>query len=277
MISVVTPSYNMLSYLKCCHASVFDQSPEGVEHIVVDGFSHDGTVEWLKSREDITSIVEADKGMYDAVNKGLQCAHGDIVAYLNCDEQYLHGTLPCVQNYLNMHPEVDLVFGDMLVVNPDLSLAGFRKGIRPSWIYFVASSLYLYTCTMFLRRNIIDDGFLFNSDLKMAGDFDFVVRVLRAGYVARHLKRYQSAFALTGHNLSGGEKGLEEGLDHLRGYAYKLVRFARLPINIVRVAEKVFNGSYTQEWPLEYELYTSDDLTKRRSFSANSVTWRLKY
>ena len=277
VISIVTPSLNMLGHLQCCHASVCDQARDGIEHIVVDGFSQDGTVEWLKSRQDIMSIVEADRGMYDAVNKGLQCAQGDIVAYLNCDEQYLHGTLPCVQEYFSMHPEVDLLFGDMLVVNPDLSLAAFRKGIRPSWIYFVASSLYLYTCTMFLRRKIIDDGFLFNSDLKMAGDIDFVVRVLRAGYKARHLRRYQSAFLLTGHNLSSGSEGLREGLRHFRGWLFGFIRFARLPINVARVVEKLFNGSYTQAWPLEYDLYTSDDLTKRRSFSANSATWRLKY
>ncbi len=276
-ISVVTPSYNMLNHLKCCHASVLDQAPDGIEHIIVDGLSQDGTVEWLKSHDSLRSIVEADKGMYDAVNKGLLRARGEIVAYLNCDEQYLRGTLPFVQEYFGSHPQVDLLFGDMLVVNADLSLAAYRKGIRPNWVYIVASSLYLYTCTMFLRRRIIDDGFLFNPDLKIAGDFDFVVRVLRAGYKARHLKRYQSAFVLTGHNLGGGRDGLEEGLRHLRGWEYELIRFARLPINAARVAEKVLNGSYKQKWPLQYDLYTSDDLTKRKTFSANNVTWRLKY
>ena len=60
---------------------------------------------------------ERDAGMYDAVNRGLRRGTGDICAYLNCDEQYLPGALAAVQSYFRQHPEVDLLFGDVIVVD----------------------------------------------------------------------------------------------------------------------------------------------------------------
>jgi glycosyltransferase involved in cell wall biosynthesis len=95
-ISIVTPSYNMLDYLKRCHASIADQEKVSFEHLVIDGASKDGTPEWLRENPDIVSLSEPDNGMYDAINKGFRLAKGRILAYLNCDEQYLPGTLKYV-------------------------------------------------------------------------------------------------------------------------------------------------------------------------------------
>src|SRR5437660_9009586 len=98
-ISVITPSLNMLPYLKRCCASLADQEGASWEHIVVDGESTDGTVEWLRSQPHVASIIGKDQGMYDAINKGLAACTGDIVAYLSCDEQYLPGTLAYIDHY----------------------------------------------------------------------------------------------------------------------------------------------------------------------------------
>src|SRR5205809_81991 len=89
-VSVITPSFNMLEFLKRCHRSVADQGVH-LEHIVMDGGSSDGTAEWLAGSDVSLWQSASDAGMYDAVNKGLQLASGDILAYLNCDEQYLPG------------------------------------------------------------------------------------------------------------------------------------------------------------------------------------------
>ena len=90
--TIVTPSFNMLSYLKLCHRSIADQEVD-CEHVVIDGGSADGTADWLDRHPNIISISEPDDGMYDAVNKGFALAKGEILAYLNCDEQYLPGAL----------------------------------------------------------------------------------------------------------------------------------------------------------------------------------------
>src|SRR5467141_315471 len=105
-VSVVSPSLNMLSYLERCVASVADQEGVRAQHLVMDGGSRDGTVEWLAARPSLASEVRSDKGMYDAVNRGFRKARGRIIAHLNCDEQYLPGTLATVARYFDKHPDV---------------------------------------------------------------------------------------------------------------------------------------------------------------------------
>lgn len=93
-------------------ASVADQAVE-LEHIVQDAGSDDGTLDWLCADRRVKAFVEADRGMYDAVNRGLRRARGEILAYLNCDEQYLPGALLAVRDYFDRHPGVEVVFADL--------------------------------------------------------------------------------------------------------------------------------------------------------------------
>ena len=93
MLSIITPSFRSSAWLKLCLASVADQQVE-LEHIVQDAGSDDGTLDWLPQDRRARVFVEKDQGMYDAINRGLRRASGDILAYLNCDEQYLPGALP---------------------------------------------------------------------------------------------------------------------------------------------------------------------------------------
>ncbi len=94
LVSIVTPSLNRSDLLERTMRSVRNQTYRNVEHIVVDGGSNDGTVDLLKRYEStyaLTWISEADEGMYAAINKGLSQAQGDVLAYLNSDDLYLHG------------------------------------------------------------------------------------------------------------------------------------------------------------------------------------------
>lgn len=270
--SIVTPSYNMLTYLRKAVASVADQEGVELQHIIMDGRSTDGTVEWLKSQNDLIWNSEPDNGMYDAVNKGLENANGDIFAYLNCDEQYLPGTLQFVDNYFVQHPEVDIIFGDALLVRPDGSLISYRKGYSPRWFYILSSHLYVLSCTMFFRK-IFDQGFKFDTHLRDVGDGDFVVRVLRNGFKARHLSRYFATFTWAGQNMSLGENARIEALQ-LRESAPAWVRWLRTPLNALRLIEKTFSGAYYQKLPFSYEIYTGNSNKSRRVITAEKATWR---
>src|SRR5438132_83318 len=117
-VSVVTPSFNMLGYLRRSCASVADQAGATHEHLVIDGGSTDGTPEGLTEHPEIAGVVEHDLGLYDAVNKGFRRARGELLSHLNCDEQYLPGALAFVREYFGVHPEVVILFGDGLVVRP---------------------------------------------------------------------------------------------------------------------------------------------------------------
>src|ERR1019366_9421237 len=114
MISIVTPSFNQIEWLRLAVASVADQEGVDYEHIIQDGGT-DGVVEILESEfgnlgKRLRVFVEKDTGMYDAVNRGLRQGQGEICAYLNCDEQYLPGTLPRVAEFFSRYPEIDLLF-----------------------------------------------------------------------------------------------------------------------------------------------------------------------
>lgn len=272
----------MLDFLKCCAASVADQEGAVSQHIVVDGNSNDGSAKWLKQHPHIKSIREKDNGMYDAVNKGLKMADGEILAYLNCDEQYLPGTLAAVKYYFHENPEVDIVFGDALLTRPNGSLIAFRKGYTPRWRYILASHLYVLSCTMFFRRKVLDDGFCFDTRFKAVGDMDFVVRLLRQGYSARHIKRYFSAFTMTGENLSADPRAVKEWKELLLK-APLTVRWGKWLLNLGRLTEKLLSGAYFQKTPLEYSLYPARVIPaegvepERRDFRANKASSRWRF
>lgn len=270
--SIVTPSYNMLGYLKRCSASVADQQGVGLEHIVVDGGSTDGTVEWLQRADGIRSITEPDGGMYDAINKGLAMARGDIVAYLNCDEQYLPGALAAVRAHFRQHPEADVVFGDVLAVRPDGSLIAYRKAHQPRWYYIWSSYLYAFTCSMFVRRRVLEDGFRFRTDLQAVADADFVVRLLRRGHTFSHLRRYLAAFTITADNKSKAESSLKE-LAEFRKSAPSWIRVLALPLNVCRLAERVLAGVYCQRLPVSYALYVGEE-RERAAFTVPRASFR---
>jgi glycosyltransferase involved in cell wall biosynthesis len=274
--SIITPSYNMLPYLEMCAASIADQEGAECEHIVVDGASTDGTVQWLEQHPHIKSISEKDNGMYDAVNKGFHQAKGDILAYLNCDEQYLPGTLAFVKTYFEQNPGVDMIFGDMVLIRPDGSLIAFRKGYQPRWFYILASHLYVPTCTMFSRRKIIDEGFYFDLNFKANADADFVVRVLRSGYALKHVKKYFAAFTMTGRNLSSETIAKKESafmFNQSPVYIRKLKWF----LNGLRFLEKFCSGAYFQKKPLEYSVYVKNNETQRKHFSATHPSFKWKW
>lgn len=273
--TITTPSFNMLSYLKRCCASVRDQQEALFEHIVVDAESTDGTINWLMQNPQVVPIIGPDEGMYDAVNKGWKAAQGRFLAYLNCDEQYLPGTLAYVKAYFDAHPDVDVVFGDALLVQPDGSFIGYRKGYVPRRPFLATSHLYVLTCTMFLRRRVVEAGYLFDSQYKIIGDFDYVLRLLQAGFKAVHLKRYLSAFTFTGHNLSNDERAIREKVRLYTSLPFTL-RALKYPLNGLRFMEKFLSGAYRQEMPLNYAVYTADTASSRTQFTVKKAEngWR---
>ena len=133
LVSIITPSYNQASYLEQTILSVLDQDYPRIEYIVVDGASTDASVEIIRKYTlDSDSLLsnfgthvinywvsEKDNGQADAINKGFAHATGDIVAWLNSDDYYLQGAVSAAVKVFEEHPEVVLVYGNMLAVDED--------------------------------------------------------------------------------------------------------------------------------------------------------------
>ena len=117
-ISVITPSYNQSAYLKQTMDSVLSQGIADMEYVVMDGGSTDGSTDLIRSYADRLSgwVSEKDRGQADAVNKGAARTRGRIIGWLNSDDLYLPGAVKKALDYLDSHPDVDAVYGDVLSI-----------------------------------------------------------------------------------------------------------------------------------------------------------------
>jgi glycosyltransferase involved in cell wall biosynthesis len=252
--SVVTPSFRQSQWLKLCVASVADQGVE-VEHIVQDACSDDGTLDWLLTDPRVKACSEKDAGMYDAVNRGLRRASGEILSYLNCDEQYLTGALSAVGEYFSDHPEVEVVFGDCLVVDAKGGFICYRKVLRPSKYHIMVSHLPTFTCSTFFRRSVLDQhGLFFDSKWRDLGDADWVLRILDKGIRIGVLRQFLSTFADTGANMNLAPNAQREKKAMSDAAPAWARQFAAVLVWRHRF-NRMLRGAYRQE-PFDYAIYS---------------------
>lgn len=274
-ISIVTPSFNMLPYLKRCAASVQDQGV-GVEHIVMDGESSDGTAAWLVGvSSSIDGVSEKDKGMYNALNKAILRSRAEIVGHLNCDEQYLPGTLRRVLDYFAQHPNIDFIAGDFLVVDPQGELVAYRKSFQPRWPYFFSNYLYTTTCTLFYRRRVFDKV-RFDESYRSIADVIFLYNVIRAGYRGAHLPGYAATFTYSGTNLSLHPVSALEKKRFL-GTLPLWFRLMKPVFFLSFFVEKLIHGNYHESSSFRYSIYCDDNLEHRKDFHADHPGFRLRF
>ena len=170
-------------------SSVLGQCYPNLEYIVIDGGSTDGSVAVIRNFEDRLTywVSEKDGGQGHAINKGLQRATGDIIAYLNSDDYYLEGTLARVADYFGGHPDVDLVHGRCRVVEECGVKIGERAGsitrydeILDLWDVWWNGRNFVQP-EVFWTRRIADKIGPFREDLFWVMDYEYWLRILRAG------------------------------------------------------------------------------------------------
>jgi glycosyltransferase involved in cell wall biosynthesis len=252
--SIVTPSFRNSDWLKLCVASVADQGV-ALEHIVQDAGSDDGTLDWLTADRRVKAFVEQDTGMYDAMNRGLRRAQGEILACLNCDEQYLPGALSAVSDFFDGHPEVEVVFGDFVVVDREGDYMFHRKVQTPLKHHTWVSHLTTFTCATFFRRSLIHGQELFfDPAFRTSGDGEWMLRLLQRGTRMAVLRRFTSVFTMTGANLGAGETaGLEA--QKLAQTAPAWVRRLKWLFILQHRLRRLAGGIYHQD-PFSFALYT---------------------
>ncbi|HXG30884.1 MAG TPA: glycosyltransferase family 2 protein [Thermodesulfobacteriota bacterium] len=187
-ISVITAVFNSRGYIGDCIRSVLEQSYGNLEHIVVDGGSTDGTLEVVRGYGDRISrlVSEPDGGIYDAMNKGIGMATGDVIGFLHSDDFYAdRGVIERVAKAFRSH-RVESVYGDLVYVNRDGSRvirywrAGkYREGlIRFGWMPPHP--------TFFVKREVYERYGCFNTSLRIAADYELVLRFLGRQRITTH-------------------------------------------------------------------------------------------
>jgi glycosyltransferase involved in cell wall biosynthesis len=210
-ISVVTPSYKQIDFLKCCAASVADQAGDfEVEHLIHDGGSGREFEQWAAEQQGAVCISEKDDGMYDAINRGFRKANGDIIAWLNCDEQYLPGALDKVSRFFDSHPDIDIVFGDVVLVDELMTPLAYRRAIKPSIAHTRYSHLSTFSAATFIRRRVLDEGHFLQTRWKTIADAVWIEELLSAGYRSATIREPLAVFCMLGSNLGQSSLLFEE-------------------------------------------------------------------
>ncbi len=260
--SIITPSFKQLDHLKRCAASISDQAGDfGIEHLVHDGGSGPEMEEWALEPGAPSVVIEEDEGMYDAINRGFLRCKGEIVAWLNCDEQYLAGTLAKVSEWFDANPRKDMLFGDVVIVSKDFLPISYRTAVPPVPGHIRHCFLPTYSAATFFRRRIIDEGNLLESGKIAIADALWIHGLLKKGCRRGTLNEPLSAFMQTGKNLGQSPAGIEES-ERWRGKS----PMRRCFWEWTHRFRKVFHGCYRRK-EVTIHLYAGN-LTGRQPRSA---------
>lgn len=175
-ISVITPVYNGEHFLERTILSVINCNYPKLEYIIVDGNSTDGTIDIIKKYRKYFSVIisEPDKGMYDALNKGFSKATGDILCWLNSDDEYYPHTLSSVAKIFTDLPNVEWITGGNSHINECGTIFSYGKARRIDKIDFVMGDYkWIQQESTFWRSSLLKklQHEPFNLSIKYAGDF----------------------------------------------------------------------------------------------------------
>lgn len=197
-ISIITPSYNQGSFIERTLLSVLNQRYPNLQYYIQDGNSTDCTLEVLRKHqhEIFGWASETDKGQAQAINRGFTKTSGEIMGWINSDDLLLPGALNTVANYFNHHPEIDVVYGNRLMIDEQDMEIG--RWIMPkhenrvlSWVDYIPQE------TLFWRRRIWDKiGGKLDESFRFAMDWDLLVRFRDAGAKFAHIPLFIGAFRI---------------------------------------------------------------------------------
>lgn len=184
--SIITICYNPGRNLSTAVNSVLTQSQKDIEYIVVDGGSNDGSVQYIQSLNSFVSkfISEPDRGIYDALNKGIRVATGDVIGFMHADDMYADEKV--VSNIADVFNKTgaDSVYGDLAYVSKENTsnvIRMWKSG--PFSRRDLALGWMPPHPTLFLKREVYEkyrlpSGEYFDSNMKIAADYDFMMRIL---------------------------------------------------------------------------------------------------
>lgn len=190
-ISIITVCFNSASTLETTIISVASQTYKNIEYIIVDGNSNDNTLEIIKEYENVITkwISEPDQGLYDAMNKGIKMATGEVICFINSDDLFCDNkAIESVMNIFLDNPMLDSVYADLYYVsqkNTDIIvrrwIAGEQKKFKYGW--------HPVHPTLFIKKKIYSKYGLFNLDYELAADFEIMLRFLEKHKISTHYLR----------------------------------------------------------------------------------------
>jgi len=186
-ISIITAVYNNVRTISSCMESVLSQTHPDLEYIIVDGGSQDGTADVIrKYRKNIAKFVsEQDNGIYDALNKGIRMASGDVIGFLHADDLYADNTvIETVAANMALH-DVDSCYGDLIYVQKDNTRRTIRywKSCPYKEGLFQRGWMPPHP-TFFVRRKVYEAHGVFDTSFRISADYELMLRFLEKNRIS---------------------------------------------------------------------------------------------
>jgi glycosyltransferase len=241
-ISIITATYNSEKNIVACLESVANQSYKNIEHIVIVGGSNEKIPEIVKSFPSVTKFIsEPDKGIYNALNKGIEISTGDVIGFLHSDDVFssssiIHKIADLFSN--NIHG----VYGDLIftssknqhkIVRTWISKSFNSKNIKYGW-------MPPHT-TLFLRKEIYEKYGKFDISFKIAGDYDFMINIMKSNqinlqYLPEIITKMRMGGASTG-SLKGILTKSKEDIRALKNNGFKFPFLILLAKNLRKLPQ----------------------------------------
>jgi glycosyltransferase involved in cell wall biosynthesis len=246
-ISVVTVVFNNVDRIEETILSVACQQYANVEHIVIDGGSTDGTVDVIRRYENRLSawVSEPDKGIYDAMNKGIGRATGEWINFMNSGDRFESAT--ALSFFYDAVPDVDVLYGDAIVEYPGFKTMMKRTPVTKMW-----KRLPFCHQATFVRGSLMKE-FRFDTRYRMSSDFDLIYRLYLAGKVFKYVNRLICYFDFTtGASISNQFLSLSERKDSVLRHSYSVGKWiyyeAITAVLSVSAYTKMIFGKELTEW-----------------------------
>jgi len=175
LITVITVVYNGVKYLEETILSVINQTYPNVEYIIIDGGSTDGTPDIIKKYEDYIDywVSEKDKGIYDAMNKGIDLANGEWINFMNAGYKFSNYST-IINTYLNINMNFDVIYGDV-----EIDFGKFTVVKKPLTLEKMDLVMTLYHQSCFVKTNLMKQ-YKFDSKYKIVGDYNFFYKLYKS-------------------------------------------------------------------------------------------------
>lgn len=212
LISIITVVYNSQQFLEGTIQSIATQSSSNYEYIVVDGGSTDGTLDIIKRNSEVIDhwISEPDKGLYDAMNKGLRMATGDYIWFVNSgDKIFEDNTISLIESIANQNVKPDVIYGETLIIDGDDKEIGMRRLSTPDTLTWKKLIDGLVVChqSILVKRSIAP---FYNTKYRISADYDWVLTSLRRAKVVENSRLILARYLDNGLSKNNIPKALKE-------------------------------------------------------------------
>ena len=212
LFSVITVTYNASQWLERTIRSVQEQSYEHIEYLVIDGGSTDGTVQIIQNNSSIISyyVSEPDKGLYDAMNKGLLAAKGDYIWFLNAgDTFYSPETITNIVSALNEQQLPDIIYGETCLTNASGEITGMRRLKAPEKLTWKSFRKGMLVChqSFVVKREMAP---VYDLTYRLASDVDWCIRCLQSATIIYNTRTTLSCFLEAGLSTTQRKESLKE-------------------------------------------------------------------